>query len=209
MTGVSRSLRLAGALLVLAAVAGACTSGSRPHAAATSSSDATTARGAVIKTFSPYAATGTLAVPVADQLSGSCWTGSIAVPKAGVYRCLVDNTIYDPCFAPPGETTPTTVACVPDPWSSAHVVTLTEPLPAPRSTSAADNPWALLLANAAHCVAATGTVPVVAGVPLNYLCGAGMAAGLISRDPARMEVKYGSESGGTLTPVAVATAWRG
>jgi hypothetical protein len=207
MTGVSRSLLLSAALVVLA-VAG-CASKAEQRPAAAQRTSAAPASGAVVKTFSPYAATGTLGVPVADQTAGTCWTGSIAVPKAGVYRCLVDNAIYDPCFAPPSAGTPGTVACMEDPWSATHLVTLTESLPQVAAKGGPDNPWALELANSAHCVAATGTVPVVSAVPLNYVCGDGMAAGLVVKDVERMKVEYGSSLGGTLTAVDVKVAWRG
>ncbi|MCU1655891.1 MAG: hypothetical protein JWO57_547 [Pseudonocardiales bacterium] len=211
MAGVSRTLGLV-ALVVAMAGAAACASRTThraPAGAGSLTASSSSAPGVVIKTFSPYAATGTLVVPVADHLTGSCWTGSIAVPKAGVYRCLVGNAIYDPCFTPARQQTPPTVACLADPWSSAHIVRLSQPLPASTPATTSDYPWALELANHAHCVAATGTVPVVAGVSLNYLCGAGMGAGIVRSEPTRMQVKYGLATGSQLMSVAVAVAWRG
>ena len=83
-----------------------------------------------VKTFSPYAATGTLVVPVADHLSGSCWTGSIAVPVAGVYRCLAGDQIYDPCFAPSGADQPADGCLRPGSRGRrSALITLTAPLP--------------------------------------------------------------------------------
>ncbi|MDP9092484.1 MAG: hypothetical protein M3O32_19495, partial [Actinomycetota bacterium] len=143
-----------------------------------------------------------------DHISGSCWTGSIAVPLPGAYRCLSGNQIYDPCFAPINEVATGSVACVADPWSPAHILTLTAPLPAQSATSAR-NPWALELANGARCVAVTGTVASVAGVALNYLCGAGMAAGIVESDGTTMGVGYGAEDGTALAEVRVTTAWWG
>ncbi|MDT4946453.1 MAG: hypothetical protein QOH14_3186 [Pseudonocardiales bacterium] len=182
---------------------------SAPPGAATSAPPG----GLIVKAFTPFAATGTLAVPVADQLSGYCWTGSIAVPKAGTYRCLVGNAIYDPCFAPPNQPSSSTVACVPDPWSAAHLVTLTKALPTSKPLASRTSPWALELANHVRCVAGTGTVPVVDGVSLSYVCGSGMAAGLVAgpvaQNGSHLTVKYGSPAGTTLAVVAVTTAWRG
>jgi hypothetical protein len=214
-------MSLAAVGLALAVLCSACAS--QPHrsrspagGAATSAPPGATSparSGLIVKAFTPYAATGTLAVPVADQLSGYCWTGSIAVPKAGAYRCLVGNAIYDPCFAPANQPSTPTVACVPDPWSAAHVVTLTKALPTSKPLASRTSPWALELANHARCVAGTGTVPVVDDVSLNYVCGSGMAAGLVAGPVAqtgsRMTVKYGSPAGTTLVEVAVTTAWRG
>ena len=161
-----------------------------------------------VKTFSPYAATGTLVVPVADHVSGSCWTGSIAVPVAGVYRCLAGDQIYDPCFAPSPQTSPPTVACVPDPWTPARVISLTAPLPPASPPAQGRDPWALELANNARCVTVTGTVASVAGVALNYLCGPGLGAAIIQNDGTRILVDYGSETGTSLATVAVVTMWR-
>jgi hypothetical protein len=208
MTWVSRSLRVAavGTAVALAVAVGGCAS--TKHAAAPAGKHTASVAGTVTKTFLPYAATGTLVVPVADHLTGDCWTGSIAVPKLGVYRCLVGNAIYDPCFAPARESAPPTVACVPDPWSSAHVVTLRSALPDSTPARTTTAPWALELANGAHCIAGTGTVAVVAGVPMSYLCGTGLGAGQLTGPPAAMTVEYGSATGSAVAVVPVTTAWR-
>jgi hypothetical protein len=211
MSGVSRIRGWtvgAAALLVLVAVAG-CASGARQQVPPAAQSASVSVSGAVVtKTFTPYAATGTLGVRVADHISGSCWTGSIAVPLPGVYRCLADNQIYDPCFAAINEVTTSTVACVADPWTPAHILTLTQPLP-PEPPTSARNPWALELANNARCVAVAGTVASVAGVSLNYQCGSGTGAGITENDGTNMVVDYGAEDGKALTEVRVITAWRG
>lgn len=213
MAGVSRMGRLLATGLAGALLLAACASRQHNPRAGAASPTGTPTGALVVKTFAPYAATGTLEVPVADQLSGSCWTGSIAVPKAGSYRCLSGNVILDPCFAPARQSDPPTVACVADPWSQAHILTLTGALPTAAPLSARHTPWALELANAAHCVAGTGTVPLVDGVALSYRCGDGMAAGLLGTGTgtggAHLSVRYGSVSGSTLATVAVTTAWEG
>ena len=56
-----------------------------------------------------------------EEVSGSCWTFSLASPRPGVWRCTSDNRIYDPCFSPPDETG--YVVC------SSVKLNLTEPLP--------------------------------------------------------------------------------
>ena len=229
MAGVSRTRRASGvswvswaswasraggivAVLLVAAGAAACSSGPR-HAAAANSGVPTLSGSAVpapeVRTFSPYAATGTLAVPVADQHPGSCWTGSIAVPVAGAYRCIAGDQIYDPCFAATGQGAVHSVACVSDPWSRAHVITLTGALP--KITPAPDlRPfWALELANGARCVAVTGTVARVDDIDLGYVCGAGNGAGVVVDDDRHLVVGYGPESGPHLSRVAVRVAWRG
>jgi hypothetical protein len=211
MSGVSRIRgRAAVAAAVVAGVAvAACASSSQQVRAAAQRSSATATGTVVLETFSPYAATGTLAVPVADQRAGSCWTGSIAVAAPGAYRCLAGNQIEDPCFADTTQPHPRTVACVTDPWSPAHVITLTEPLPAATAAGPSRTPWAIELSNGARCEAVTGTVPSVNGVAFSYQCGASMVAGIIGNDGAHILVDYGAREATTFTHVAVTRAWRG
>jgi hypothetical protein len=162
----------------------------------------------VERTFAPFSAAGAPSVPISARADGSCWTSSIAVPKRGVYRCLSGDLIADPCFVPPIATAPPTVLCVAAPWSSATVLTLTSALP-PASPVAltSNNPWALELANGKRCIISTGTVPTVAGIALNYVCGQGMSAGLVAATPA--EVRYGVASGTSLATVMITEIWRG
>src|SRR6266481_2805327 len=37
-------------------------------------------------------------IPTEQARSGDCQTNSIAVSRPGVWRCIADNEIYDPCF---------------------------------------------------------------------------------------------------------------
>ena len=198
---------VAAAAFALVAVA-ACASSSQQVRTTTQSSSVPAAGAVAYETFSPYAATGTLVVPVADHTAGSCWTGSIAVAAPGAYRCLAGNEIRDPCFADTTQPHVTQVACVADPWSSAHVIDLTAPLPTGTAASPTRTPWALLLANGAHCVAITGTVPTVGNIALNYSCGGTESAGIVTNDGSRILVDFGDSTGTSFTQVAVRTAWR-
>ncbi len=182
---------------------------SSPHSSPAGSATAAAGRATVVTTFTPYSAAGTLTVPVAAHATGHCWTGSIVVPVANAYRCLVGNEIADPCFAPQHRDRPGTVACVTAPWLAARVVTLTHPLPETTSRGHAANPWALQLANGARCIAATGTVQNVGAVLLNLLCPDGKAAGGLDTSGAVWKVKYGTAATGRLTEVAVTAAWKG
>lgn len=166
-----------------------------------------------LKTYTPYAATGTIAVPVAaNHKSGTCWTTSISVPKPGVYRCLIDNAIGDPCFAAPsvsGSASSPTVLCAVDPWTPAAVVTVTGTLPRPAGggSGRSHGPWALELANGARCVTVTGTVPLIGAVPLEYSCGGGAGAGRLTTMASLMSVQYAAGADGPLQTVDVTTAW--
>lgn len=201
------------AVAVVLALAGCADASGTSQAGRPGSSTAapatTAAKATVVTRFTPYAASGALSVPIEEHATGSCWMASIEVPMLGAYRCLVGNEIADPCFTPPRPASPVTVACLPDPWSGAQVVTLTEPLPSGPPLGDADNPWAVQLANGARCVAGTGTVHSVAGVALNLLCPGGMAAGGLDRTNPSWQVSYGSATGDTLIKVGVVAAWRG
>jgi len=190
--------------IALAGCSGPSGSTQAGHRRTTESPSAT-----VISKFTPYSSAGALTVAVTGHATGQCWTGSIMVAVPGAYRCLVGNDIADPCFAPPQPAKPTTVACLPDPWSGARVVTLTAPLPRTRTVGHAANPWAVQLANGARCVASGGTVHSVDGVSLNLLCPGGTAAGGLDTTSQLWQVEYGPQSGGTLAPVGVTHAWRG
>jgi hypothetical protein len=190
-------------LVLLALVLAGCASHHAAQAAARS--------GTVVETFHAYDADGNLAVRVADVGTGHCWTTSIAAPVPGAYRCLSANTIFDPCFAPPRQSGPVQVACVPDPWSGAHVLRVTGALPSGASVGGtrATRPWALELDNGQRCVAATGTVPEVHGVNLDYRCAHGRAAGLVDARTATVTADYGDPRTGALRLVTVRTLWRG
>jgi hypothetical protein len=194
------------AAVVTFALAG-CSGSSPPEPAGAHNSSAFSAT--VVTRFTPYSAAGVLTASVAARGTGQCWTGSIVVPVADAYRCLVGNDIADPCFAPPRPSTPLTVACLPDPWSGARVVTLTQPLPVSRLIGNAARPWAVQLANGARCVASTGTVQNVHGVSLDLLCSGETAAGGLDTTKPTWHVQYGPKSGGPLTQVDVTRAWRG
>jgi len=162
----------------------------------------------VMKQFAPLDENGQLTASAEPGGSGSCFATSIAVPLSGVFRCLSQNTILDPCFAPANEKVPTAVVCFGDPWSDGAIISLTETLPTYAPDLSYGNPWAIELGNGARCVAITGAVPVLGDVDLTYRCVDGSVAGLTTDDNGAMAAHYGPSSG-PLQDVGVLTAWRG
>jgi hypothetical protein len=158
--------------------------------------------------FAPYDENGQLVGTATQTATGQCWTSSIAIPIAGVFRCLADNTIYDPCFAPSVDTSPLTVTCYNDPWSGGTTMTLTKALPTENLILKNGDPWALELDNASRCVVQTGALPELSGNTLDYRCAGGTVASLQTSPDGVISVLYGSPTG-PLTPVGVAVAWRG
>lgn len=118
-------------------------------------------------------------LPTTTVQDGSCWTNSISTTRADAWRCTVENTIYDPCFALPDQTD--TVVCGANPASEelGFPLHLTEPLPQAEipeqaQEMAAVNGWLVLLADGTLCNFATGATTGVNGERLNYLCDNGL-----------------------------------
>lgn len=93
-----------------------------------------------------------------EEAWGSCWTGSIAFPRQGVWRCMVGNSIHDPCFS--SSSFPDAVICHPSPFNdSGFKLNLTEPLP-DDSHYLPNAVWIFELEDGALCYpGATGTNP--------------------------------------------------
>ena len=110
------------------------------------------------------------AVPAGKSRSGHCWTDSIAIGRPGVWRCMTDNEIYDPCFAVPK--LDHAVVCDARPTGDpGFVLELTQPLPKPSLPPAKDAlPWLLKLADGSTCEVLTGTVARVKGRDLPFSC---------------------------------------
>lgn len=159
------------------------------------------------KVFAPFDASGVPHSASTAAGSAHCFATSIAVPLAGVYRCLSGNVLLDPCFAPAGTGQPEDVVCYADPWTRGKRMTLQGALPAFVPVPSAGNPWALELANGARCIFRTGTVPQADGVDLLYGCDTGQSAG-ISDHGTDLVAHYGPLTG-PLEQVPVAVSWRG
>ena len=156
-------------------------------------------------TFDPYDTSGKLTVSVTRHATGSCWATSLADPDATAYRCFAGNEILDPCFAGSGTAKGSTVACIADPWSKATVLTLTKALPSTSST--AHRVWAFVRSDGAHCVAATGTVPAVAGRNLPFNCSNGTAAALNGVHDRRVQAVYATATSKSLSNAFVRDLW--
>ncbi len=119
--------------------------------------------------FAPFGSGGLHAgYKVTSKVHGACWTGSIASQRPDAWRCMVANSIYDPCFS---NAALTTVACSNDPFSKSIVlIALDKPIPTHERNTGKPSAWALLLSNGARCFLATGATGEVGGLRLNYEC---------------------------------------
>lgn len=160
--------------------------------------------------YSPYTDTGQLTVGVSEQVTGTCFTSSATVGTPGAYRCTVTerNWILDPCFAPPNQTTPTTLACVQAPWEKARLLTLTGPLPPQTQRSTTWAAWAFQLTDGARCVISVSVALQVQGERLPYVCRPGFAASGPTLHGNSVTAVYAPSQDGPLTTQAVVTMWR-
>lgn len=108
-----------------------------------------------------------------NQVSGSCFTSSLAATRSDAYRCMAGNVIYDPCFTIPGNAN--AVLCVRDPLDSTTnvLMNLTKPLPAPEPVPSQTHPWFLQMADGTICNFFTGATGGVNGERINYGCSDG------------------------------------
>ncbi|HHW09866.1 MAG TPA: hypothetical protein GXX29_07825 [Firmicutes bacterium] len=96
-----------------------------------------------------------------EIVEGRCWTGSLAAPRQGAFRCMSGNAIYDPCF----DMGTDQVACPGGnpALNQGVLINLEEPLPGP--PDAWENPpdlddpvpWYVALAGGGECTVLTGT----------------------------------------------------
>lgn len=109
--------------------------------------------------------------PNLPQKKGYCWTDSIASTRADAFRCMVGNSIFDPCFKVPGRAQ---VICDVDPLKphSGFNLQLTQPLPPHTTTPSATavQPWLVFLKDGTSCAPATGTLPFVGQQTMRYYC---------------------------------------
>jgi hypothetical protein len=175
----------------------------------------TTATRTRVDIFDPWTAAGTLSpgISVVRQVPGTGCTMSSAFDQGNQYawRCSqASGGFYDPCFAPPGRSGVTRLACMDTPWSGATIISLARPLArssrGPVAPSAAGHPWAMVLANGQQCGLIEGTAPLVDGSILNFGCPAGGAA-FPRTGTAPWSVNFAATGSGSLTAVAVPTAW--
>lgn len=129
-------------------------------------------------------ATKLMTVPLEpdQELVGSCWTGSIALPLPHAWRCSSDNRIYDPCLS--DSPTDTFVICTGNPFNPLNRVeklNLTEPLPVSQANRVLTLVvWRLELADGAQCnyiLWPTGTLPedvaLMMGAGIKFKCNDG------------------------------------
>ena len=123
--------------------------------------------------FHAFARNGRVLVETRRTLRGSCFSGSIGLPRPDAWRCLVGNELLDPCLeSPRGPSVP--LVCVAD--RIAVRLRLTKPLPASMRNGRERSffAWRLVLRGGDVCERFTGTASgAVQGQGLVYGCRSG------------------------------------
>ena len=141
--------------------------------------------------FRVFTPTGKIVgVRMTRTLRGSCFSGSIGLPRPDAWRCMVGNEILDPCLeSPKGPSVG--LVCVFD--NQAVRLHLTKALPMkyknrPEKTFFA---WQLVLANGDVCQRFTGTAAgAVQGQGLVYGCKSGGTTTDANRSRPTWTVRY-------------------
>jgi hypothetical protein len=127
----------------------------------------------------------TAGIHIDRSASGSCFSGSIAMPRPDAWRCMIGNQILDPCLQAPEGAAP--LVCIAG--TKAIRLRLTKPLPLSQRNKVPKRffAWRLVLQSGDVCDVFTGT-----------------AAGTIQGH----DLVYGCRSGGTTTlPVRGRPFW--
>ncbi len=112
--------------------------------------------------------------------SGYCFTGSLTINRNDAWRCIVGNSLYDPCFS--SAQAPGVVICPDRQVTRGTEIHLTRPLPRasadPGQPSLRNQPWDIELFSGRHFQFSSGASNVVHGLRLNYFCGSSCTYGL-------------------------------
>jgi len=111
-------------------------------------------------------------VPTQER-TGSCWSTSNVLNRIDAWRCIADNSIYDPCFNIPGNSQAVICDASPLSGSTGFKLNLTESLPARGSVSPVKSAWAFELADGTKCIFMGGATASFEGERVNYSCSDG------------------------------------
>lgn len=108
-----------------------------------------------------------------QERTGSCWSTSNVINRVDAWRCITDNSIYDPCFSTPGNSQAVICNTSPLSDSTGFKLNLTESLPARGPVSPVKSAWAFELADGTNCSFVGGATAAFEGKRVNYSCSDG------------------------------------
>jgi hypothetical protein len=116
--------------------------------------------------FSPSGIRGSL------DMAADCWETSLAASRADAWRCIVVNTIYDPCFSTNGQKDYVICDAKPDGDERGLKVRLAHALPE-REFRHVTQAWMMRLVDGTLCSFITGATGLVGKERINYGCSDG------------------------------------
>ena len=147
--------------------------------------------GTVIVHFRAFNANGALiGLRAGPTLKGSCFSGSIGLPRPDAWRCMVGNEILDPCLQSPKGTRSGLVCVVGDKGVRLRLMK-TLPRAFRNRPETSFFAWRLALANGDVCQRFTGTAAgVIQGHGLVYGCTSGGTTTEPTRSPRGWKVRF-------------------
>ena len=109
----------------------------------------------------------------AQERTGSCWSASDVLNRVDTWRCMADNSIYDPCFSLPGNSQAVICDISPLSDSTGFKLNLTESLPARGTVSPLKSAWVFELPDGTNCIFVGGATASFEGKRINYSCSDG------------------------------------
>jgi hypothetical protein len=169
---------------------------STQHAQANRASSAT-----IVTHFNP------VGIRNAPTLPGDCWETSLAAPRVDAWRCIVANTIYDPCFSSPSYQNYVICNTAPTGDMLGIKVELTRPLPASTASPTAHQPWTLRLSNGVVCSFLTGATYLIDNQRVNYGCTDGVVIPGMPTQGTTWTVREKLPNQNNLVTMQVAEVW--
>ncbi|MFG3480106.1 serine/threonine-protein kinase [Streptomyces sp. NPDC047980] len=167
-----------------------------------------------VTTIAPWAVGGYPAddITVTGETVGSCWSSSEATMRLDSWRCIAEDQILDPCFAPDESPEHEALLCMGTQPNRMVRLTLTEPLPGnnfhipggPQVT-----PLLIILADGNACRTMTGATTVLAGERMIYGCEeGGHLYGEPDKSNALWTISYRAEGAGASVSTPIAHAYQ-
>lgn len=162
-------------------------------------------------------------LPVGTSKPGTCFSGSIATPRAGAWRCMSGNQLFDPCFSLPKLTNAVICGADPSQNKGGFQLDLQSPIPSNKGLPPApDSAWMVELQNGVVCSIFTGTQVIINGFGVvAYGCNdvntPGTYSGLLSPfqtgpvwqvHKLTYTIRRGTPIPGQVEQVPVKTVWR-
>lgn len=109
-------------------------------------------------------------------LEANCWTGSLSSGRTDAYRCMVDSSIYDPCFEDSVDLS-SVVSCPRKPYEKKTQRFKMKSKPEDNNDTFLrpdkNVPWYIILSDKRECRFITGATGRIADHRIDYECGDG------------------------------------